>query len=158
MGKVVTMDSIKQALISGLRDYLPEVEAVGVFGSLARGNFDPKKSDIDVFVVVAKADKETNDIWWRRVEQALSQYDKDITVLVFSLMSLKEISTWHIFRLASEGALLFDKGGIRNLFDQILQAAHKSGLVEKETEEGRKVWTTKKPLKWGEIIDVKVET
>jgi hypothetical protein len=40
---------------------------------------------------------------------------------------------------------------------KILKAAHNAGLVERETAEGRKIWTTKKPLKLGELIEIKVK-
>jgi len=155
----LTLDNVKNVLLTSLKDHLQEVEAIGIFGSLARGTLTPR-SDIDVFVVLEQEDIpiEINDMWWRRISDALQDFRRDVTVLVYSIPALKAISNWYVLRLASEGVIIYDKRNrIKELFKKIVEAAHKAGLVERETEEGRRVWTTKRPLKFGEIIEVKVE-
>lgn len=157
MRKLVTIESVKEALVSGLGEYLPEVEAIGIFGSLARGRFDQKRSDIDIFVVVREIEPETNDIWWKRITNSLSQFERDVTVLVYTTKGLKGVSNWHALRLASEGVIVYDEGSIAKLFSRMVAAAHKAGLEERETEDGRKIWTAKRPLKLGEVIEVVVK-
>ena len=46
----LSIEKVKEALLS-LGDKLTEAEAIGICGSLARGDFDDK-SDIDIFVIV----------------------------------------------------------------------------------------------------------
>ena len=157
MSKLVTIEGVRETLIQRLRDYLPEAEAIGILGSLARGKFDQKESDIDVFVVLNEIVAETHNIWWKRVREALSDYDRDVTVLVYSIKGLKSVSNWYVLRLAAEGVTFYDRGGVGNLFAKIVEAAHRAGLVEGETEEGRKTWTVGKPLEWGGVIEVVVE-
>jgi predicted nucleotidyltransferase len=90
-----TIEEVKEALLT-LGDELQEAEAVGIFGSLARGDFSPA-SDIDIFVVVKEDESEgrcleVDDLWWRRVRDALSKFQRDVTVLVYSTEGLRKIS------------------------------------------------------------------
>jgi hypothetical protein len=150
------LESVKQALLS-LGDELREAEGVGICGSLARGYDFGETSDIDVFVVVSekKPDGETDRLWWRRINQALVDFDRDVTVLVYSLKGLRKISHWYVLRLASEGVLVFDAGKVRALFDQIKRAARQAGLIE-EWFEGQRIW--KFPdLRLGENREVRLE-
>jgi predicted nucleotidyltransferase len=145
---------IEEALLS-LSDGLEEAEAIGICGSLARGKDFGPQSDIDVFVVVKEADlrPETHRIWWDKIREALNGLDRDVTVLVYTRQALEEICNWYVLRLASEGIVLFDKGGIKELFGRIVQAARDAGLVEEEIE-GDRVWTSQ--IKYGEILEVKL--
>jgi predicted nucleotidyltransferase len=153
-----TIEEVKEALLA-LGDELQEAEAVGVFGSLVRGDFSPT-SDIDIFVVV-KEDRdeggclEVDDLWWRRIRDALRKFQRDVTVLVYSTEGLRKVSTWYVLRLASDGILVFDQGGIRELFDKILEVAKKAGLRQVKRGE---YWVWSAPdLELGEVLEVEVE-
>jgi len=146
--------TIKEAILS-LGKQLEEVEAVGIMGSMARGDFD-EHSDIDVFVVVKerRSGCDLDRIWWKRIRDALEKFRRDVTVITYSVKGLKEISNWYVLRLASEGVLIYDKGGIRELFDKIIKTAHEAGLVERKIGNHR-VWSAK-DLKPGQKLVLKV--
>jgi len=152
-----TIEEVKEALLT-LGDELQEAEAVGIFGSLARGDFSPA-SDIDIFVVVKEDENEgrcleVDDLWWRRVRDALSKFQRDVTVLVYSTEGLRKISNWYVLRLASDGILVFDQGGIGELFDKILETARKTGL--RQVKRGHH-WVWSAPdLKLGEVLEMEV--
>lgn len=150
----VLLRQIKEALLS-LGDGLEEAEAIGICGSLARGKGFGPRSDIDVFVVVKEEDlgPKAHQMWWDRIREALGVLNRDITVLVYTKKALEEICNWYVLRLASEGIVLFDKGGIKELFGRIVQAARDAGLVEEEIE-GARIWTSQ--IKYGEVLEVKL--
>ena len=119
-----TIETVKEALLS-LGEVLEEAEAIGIFGSLARGTLSPR-SDIDVFVVVREKDPHGEDDmrWWLRIQRVLEPFQRDVTVLVYTVRGLKQISNWYVLRLASEGVIVYDRGGITQLFQQILSLIH----------------------------------
>jgi hypothetical protein len=92
-------------------------------------------------------------MWWGRIREALDGLNRDITVLVYTKKALREICNWYVLRLASEGIVLFDKGGIEEFFRRIVQTARDAGLVEEEIE-GDRVWTSK--IRYGEPLEVKL--
>jgi predicted nucleotidyltransferase len=108
--KLMEILELKKIILSKLKDYLRDTEAIGIFGSLARGEFT-ERSDIDVFVVLKSDEGEASKIWWHRISDALSEFGKDVTVLVYTIAGLKNISNWHVLRLASEGVIIYDKNG-----------------------------------------------
>lgn len=138
----VTLDRVKETLISVLAERLQEVEALGILGSLARGNDFSEHSDIDVFVIVREKEPAgaTDQQWWQWVKQALEPFDRDVTVLVYTLAGLRTITHWYVLRMATEGVLVYDRADITGLFDQIVQAALRAGLVQERIGE-RRVWT-----------------
>jgi predicted nucleotidyltransferase len=148
----VLLRQIKEALLS-LDDGLWQAEAIGICGSLARGKDFGPRSDIDVFVVVKEDDlePEAHRMWWDRIRKALDGLNRDVTVLVYTRKALEEVCNWYVLRLASEGIVLFDKGGIKELFGRIVQAARGAGLLEEEIE-GDMVWTSR--IKHGETLEV----
>ncbi|MDZ7262311.1 MAG: nucleotidyltransferase domain-containing protein [candidate division KSB1 bacterium] len=139
-------------------DYLQQLEAIGIFGSLARTDFTDR-SDIDIFVVVDEVkdqEEETEKLWYDRISDLLTELHRDVTVLVYSIKALTKVATWHTIRLASEGILLYDKGKVKNIFEAIVKEAKRVGLVEKKFGR-RKVWMMGRALKRGEIIEVTLE-
>jgi predicted nucleotidyltransferase len=150
----VTLEGVKEVLLSSLGDNLREAEALGICGSLARGTGFSEHSDIDVFVVVReKGPGDTADRrWWRRIQRVLEPFGRDVTVLVYSLAGLEAVSNWYVLRLAVEGVLIHDQADIAHLFEQIVQAAHQAGLVQ-ETIGDRLVWTVS-PDRVGTPIEV----
>lgn len=150
-----TVDKVKEVLLS-LGDALQEAEAVGIFGSLARGDFSPT-SDIDVFVVVRTKGEgfEVDELWWHRINDALRGFERDVTVLVYSVEALRKIAGWYVLRLATDGIFVFDKGNIEDLFRKIVEAARRAGLVQ--VKRG-KHWVWSAPwLKPGEVLEFEVE-
>jgi predicted nucleotidyltransferase len=138
------------------KEPLTEVVAIGLCGSLARGDFSPK-SDIDIFIVIPDglSEREAWLTWNKKLRELLRDFERDITVLIYSLESLKEISSWYVLRLASEGKLIYDRDGrVKKLFEKIIETAKKAGLIEEEIH-GHKYWI-KKDLKIGEALEIKV--
>jgi len=90
---MLNVDEIKKAII-GCGESLNEIEAIGLCGSIVRGDFSPK-SDIDLFIVIPDhlSERETWLTWNKRLRDILKVFERDITVLVYSLKSLKEISS-----------------------------------------------------------------
>lgn len=154
-GEGVTLEGVKRDLLS-LGPLLEETEAVGIFGSLARGDFG-KKSDIDVFVVVSKNEgMEQESLWHKRIREALRGYPYNKTILLYSIKGLRMISNWHVFSLASDSVIVYDKGRVAPLFKQIVDKAEEVGLVRRQY--GRcKVWAMGRKLKWGEVIEVSLD-
>jgi len=146
---------IKEAILS-LREKLEEAEAIGVMGSMARGDCD-EHSDIDIFVVVKerKPGCDVDRIWWKRIKEALKGFRRDVTVITYSVKGLKSISSWYVLRLASEGALIYDRGGIKGLFDRIIKTAREAGLVERKIG-NHKVWSAKN-LRAGQKLMLEVK-
>ena len=150
----ITLERVKEALLSSLGDDLQEAEAVGICGSLARGTGFSEQSDIDVFVVVREVEAAgtTDKRWWQRIQQALEPFGRDVTVLVYSLAGLKQVSNWYVLRLAAEGLLIYDQAEVARLFGQIVQAARQAGLAQ-EMIDDRLVWTVS-PDRAGAPIEV----
>jgi len=98
---------------------------------------------------------ETNGIWYKRVKEVLRKYQRDVTVLVYTIQALRNICSWYVLRLTSEGIVVYDKGELKELFRKILKAADEAGL-EQQRRGNSWVWTTKRKIKIGEIIRVEV--
>ncbi len=149
------LDEVRQSLLS-LGVQLKEAAAIGVCGSLVRPGAWGARSDIDVFVVVEhlKPNGETDRLWWNRVRDALDSLNRDVNVLVYSRRGLEAVSNWYVLRLASEGVLVYDRGGIAELFAEIRAAALRAGLVEDEVD-GSRFWRIN-DLQLGEVFEVKV--
>jgi predicted nucleotidyltransferase len=142
---------LRRALLS--MEGVEEAEAIGIFGSLARGDFC-ERSDIDVFVIVEEWRKDMERVWWERVQEALKDVRRDVTVIVYSIKALKDIANWYVLRLASEGVILHDVGGVKELFKKIVATAHKAGLRERKIGT-HKVWSAKDAT-WGKKFSVRL--
>lgn len=148
-------EEIRKTMLDS-KELFNEVEGIGLCGSMARGDFT-SKSDIDIFIVIPDdfSEREVWITWNKKLRDLLEIYRRDITVLVYSLKSLKEISSWYVLRLASEGKLVYDREGkIEGLFRKIIQAAKEEGLIEEEIH-GHHYWT-KKDLRIGETFEIRV--
>lgn len=150
-----SLSAIKDAVFS-LGKRLEEVEAIGIMGSMARGDFN-ERSDIDIFVVVRerKSGCDIDRIWWERIKDVLGRFRRDVTVITYSVNGLRKISNWYVLRVASEGILLWDKGRIRELFDKIIEVARKRGLEEREIGNHR-VWSARN-LMFGKRLVLEVK-
>ena len=150
----VTLERVKEVLLSSLSDSLQEVEALGICGSLARATGFSEHSDIDIFVIVREKEPgdTTDKRWWQRIQRVLEPFGRDVTVLVYSVAGLKAVSNWYVLRLAAEGVLIHDRADIACLFEQIVQAARRAGLVQ-EMIGDRLVWTVS-PDRAGAPIEV----
>ena len=119
-----------------------EILAVGLFGSLTRGNFD-ERSDIDIFVITEKelSLKEQDELYYT-FSELISKFGRDITVLVYDINGLKEIPTWQTLNLVRDAYFIEDRAEIEKIFKQILQEAERHGIVYDDQE---KVFKLKKP-------------
>ena len=130
-----------------------EVLGVGVVGSVARKKAKPR-SDLDLFVIVEKEEDGDQGKWYWRLKEILDPMERDITVFVYPLSALEEITNWYVLRMASEGRLIYDRGGsVSSVFRRITEAARKARLEEVEFE-GDRIWTMGKPMRPGEVIEV----
>lgn len=138
------LERVKETLLRALDDKREEVEALGVFGSLARGVDFGERSDIDVFVIVQEKEPAgaSDQRWWQWARQALEPFGRDVTVLVYTLAGLRHIANWYVLRLAREGSLVYDRADVAGLFSQIVKKAQQAGLIE-DTVDGRQVWSLK---------------
>ncbi|MBI4770528.1 MAG: hypothetical protein HY784_09010 [Chloroflexi bacterium] len=74
-----------------------------------------------MFVVLREKEpaSATDRRWWQWVKQALEPFERDVTVLVYTLASLRHVANWYVLRLAQEGSLVYDRANVTGLFSQI---------------------------------------
>ena len=154
-----TIRGVQRALKALPDKYLQQVEGLAVFGSLARGFDWHAHSDIDIVVVVQKMrgrhGLETRGVWDRRIRAALQHYRREVTVMVYTVATLKEIPRWETLRMATDAKVLVDNHGVRKLFKAMVKAAEDAGLKQTWFNDH---WAWYKPnLKWGEVIDFRVK-
>jgi len=124
-------DKVRQiALGSGNKEIL----AVGLFGSLARGDFD-ERSDIDVFVITEKELplREQDELYYA-FSELIPTFRRDVTVLVYDINGLKRIPTWQTLNLVKDAYFAYDRAGIEEIFKMILQKAEEHGIVYDDEE------------------------
>lgn len=164
--KVITPLEIRaKETILSLGELLNEVEAIGIIGSLARGQFDEEKSDIDILVVLDDLPKESWEKggkaleWTYRITNILGEkYLRRVTVIIYSIPLLINISNWYVFSLASDAILVYDKDNkVRKIFDKIMEKTKEWGLEQHDYGYRHKLWGLNRPLKPGEILDFHLE-
>jgi len=103
--------------------------AVGLFGSLTRGDFD-ERSDIDIFVITEREIplREQDELYYA-FSELRSEFGRDITVLVYDINGLKGIPTWQTLNLVKDAYFVYDRAGIEKIFEDILQEAKDHGIV-----------------------------
>lgn len=111
-----------------------EVLAVGLFGSMARGDFD-ERSDIDIFVITEREMplKEQDELYYA-FSELIPRFGRDITVLVYDINGLKKIPTWQTLQMVKDACFLYDKVGIEGTFRRILQKAEEQGIIYDDQE------------------------
>jgi len=111
-----------------------EILALGLFGSLARGDFD-ERSDIDIFVITEKEIplKEQDELYYA-FSELIPRFRRDITVLVYDIDGLKRIPTWQTLNLVKDACFVYDRVEIEKIFKKILQKAEEHGIVYNNQE------------------------
>lgn len=111
-----------------------EILAVGLFGSLTRGDFD-ERSDIDIFVITEKELplKEQDELYYA-FSELIPKFGRDITVLVYDINSLKRIPTWQTLNLVKDADFVYDRAEVEEIFKMILQEAEEHGIVYDDEE------------------------
>jgi predicted nucleotidyltransferase len=119
-----------------------EVLAVGLFGSLVRGDFN-EKSDIDIFIITHNelTLKEQDELYYT-FSELIPKFGRDITVLVYDLESLKKVPSWQTLNLIRDACFVYDPERIKEAFKMILEKAEQSGIVYDSKE---RVFKSKKP-------------
>jgi predicted nucleotidyltransferase len=116
--------------------------AVGLFGSLARGDFD-ERSDIDIFVITEKElPLQEQDELYNAFSALIPIFNRDVTVLVYDLNGLKRVPTWQTLNLVKDACLVIDRVEVAKTFERILQEAKTHGIVYDEQE---RVFRLKRP-------------
>jgi len=119
-----------------------EVLAVGLFGSLTRGDFD-ERSDIDIFIITEKElPLRKQDVLYYTFSELIPKFKRDISVLVYDINSLKKIPTWQTLNLIKDAYFVYDRAEIEEVFKKILQEAQKQGIIYDEQD---KVFRVRKP-------------
>ena len=118
-----------------------EILAVGLFGSLARGEFN-EKSDIDIFIITDRelTIKEQDELYYV-FSKLIPKFRRGVTVLVYDIEGLKRIPSWQTLNLVRDARFIYDKANIREIFRKILEEAEKHGIVY---DEGERVFKVKK--------------
>lgn len=111
-----------------------EILAVGLFGSLARGDFD-ERSDIDIFVVTEKEIplKEQDELYYA-FSELIPRFGRDVTVLVYDINGLKRIPTWQTLNLVKDACFVYDRAEIERIFERVIQRAEEHGIVYNDQE------------------------
>jgi len=106
-----------------------EILAVGLFGSLTRGDFDDR-SDIDIFVITEKeiSLREQDELYFA-FSGLISRFGRGISILVYDINGLKRIPTWQTLNLVRDACFVDDRAGIDKIFKEILQQAEEHGIV-----------------------------
>ncbi len=132
MNEVERIRESVREVAGGLGD---EVLAVGIFGSMARGDFNPH-SDVDIFVITRRPfSLEEQDCLYKTFGRALiPRFGRDVTVLVYDVDSLRRVPTWHTLMMIRDAQFVDDRAGVEALFRQILNAAESAGIVYDEQE------------------------
>lgn len=137
---------------------LEETEGVGIFGSLLWPKFN-ERSDIDLFVVLPEEDygDENQFRWLRLLSRPLRErFRRDVHVIFYTLRALKKVPDWYTILLASDHALIYDKGAVEPILRRIVAEAERVGLVRVWTHRNCPTWKMGRPLRFGEIIRVEV--
>ncbi len=119
-----------------------EVLAVGLFGSLARGDFN-KKSDIDIFIITNTelTLKEQDELYYT-FSELIPKFGRGVTVLVYDIESLKKVPSWQTLNLVKDACFVYDSGRIKEAFKMILEKAEQYGIIYDSRE---KVFRLEKP-------------
>ena len=111
-----------------------DVLAVGLFGSLARGDFH-ERSDIDVFVITLKElPLDEQHKFYHDYHELIGQFHRDITVLVYDVAGLKCVPCWHTLNMVKDAQFVYDRANIEELFKRILREAKTHGIVYDEKD------------------------
>lgn len=111
-----------------------EILAVGLFGSLTRGDFH-ERSDIDIFVITENelTLKEQDELYYI-FSQFIPKFGRDITVLVYDINSLKRIPSWQTLNLIKDAYFVLDQRRINRIFRRILKEAEEHGIIYDDEE------------------------
>ena len=127
----ITLDSQRKDLL-----------AVGLFGSMARGNYR-ERSDIDVFVITEEplSLEEQHGLYYLYSE-LIGQFHRDVTVLVYDIKDLKTVPSWQTLNMVKDAQFVYDRAEIEKLFKRILKEAEAHGIMYDNEE---KVFKLLKP-------------
>ncbi len=156
----ISWQSVRDDILS-LGEELEGLEGIGLVGSLIWGGFDEEKSDIDVFIVLPDFHPEefraVEKRWRERLFGFLyGKYRRDVTVITYSLKSLRKVPVWHTIIMASDGLLIWDKGKVAKIFRRIVEEAEKQGLERVVCGYKHPIWRIKPPVKPGTIVKVEI--
>lgn len=155
-----TLEKVRADILA-LGPALEKAEAVGIIGSLLREDFN-EHSDIDLLIVM---DDETFGqrrgvdwvgYWYDLFYPALAHFQRDVNCIVYSMGGLKKVNNWYVLVVASDAVLVHDKGRVAPLFQRIIDAAHRAGLVKRKRGV-HTVWGLAPPVKFGQRVKVEVE-
>jgi len=82
-----------------------DVLAAGLFGSMARGDFN-ERSDIDVFVVTEKElGIKEQDQFYYAFSELIQRFGRDVTVLIYDVRSLKRVPSWQTLKMVKDAVV-----------------------------------------------------
>jgi predicted nucleotidyltransferase len=111
-----------------------DVLAAGLFGSLARGDFN-ERSDIDIFIITKKelGIKEQDEFYYA-FSELRQKFRRDTTVLVYDIESLKKVPSWQTLNMIKDAIFAYDVASVKEIFKDILNEAEKHGIFYDEKE------------------------
>mgnify|MGYP000626562296 CR=1 FL=1 len=131
MKKKEILSEIKRILENFGRE---DVLAAGLFGSLARGDYD-ERSDIDIFIITEKElEIKEQDEFYYVFSELRRKFGRDITVLIYDIKSLKRVPSWQTLNMIKDSIFAYDAANIREIFKKILDEAEKHGVFYDEKE------------------------
>jgi len=125
------LSEIKRILENfGRRDVL----AAGLFGSLARGDYD-EGSDIDIFIITeGELEIKEQDEFYCAFSKLRRKFGRDTTVLIYDIRSLKRVPSWQTLNMIKDSIFAYDAANIREIFKKILEEAERHGVFYDEKE------------------------
>ncbi|MGB9717253.1 MAG: nucleotidyltransferase family protein [Thermoproteota archaeon] len=111
-----------------------DVLAAGLFGSLARGDFN-ERSDIDIFIITEKElEIKEQDKFYYAFSKLRGKFGRDTTVLVYDIRSLRKVPSWQTLNMVRDAIFAYDVANVRDIFKKILDEAEKHGIFYDERE------------------------
>lgn len=149
-----TVDNVKKAILS-LGEKLNEISAIGITGSLAFGNFNKEKSDVDLFVISNGEEYEKKELEWMRLLTKLigEKFGRKASVIFYPVSGLIKISGWKVISMASDGILIFDRDNIKDIFSRIVEKARSIGL-RRTVIYNQPIWEVENIEKTGEVFSL----
>jgi len=130
---------VKEEILSEIRRVLEslgrrDVLAAGLFGSLARGDYD-ERSDIDIFIITGEEmEIKEQDKLYYAFSELRRKFGRDTTVLIYDIKSLKRVPSWQTLNMIKDSIFAYDVANIREIFKKILEEAEKHGVFYDEKE------------------------
>ena len=138
-----------------------------LYGSLARGEAEPDKSDIDLYVVAKRWPHFFNHRFEILEEvfkelEATQEYREALSKGLHVSFSEYPLTVQEALRhgpldleVYADGIVLYDREGFADRkFSELESRLNRIGAQQKDVDKGKKLWILKPKVEFGEVIDV----